>query len=110
MNISIKATNTTLTEAIKDNIESKLEAIESFLRPEDKIHVEVAEENHHKNGMFSRVEVHITPHGHYADATGNDFYEAIDLVIPKIKQQLSKEKDKKVSLRRRIGKIFKRDR
>ncbi len=110
MNISIKATNTTLTEAIKNTVESKLQAIESFLKPEDKIHVEVAEENHHKHGMFSRVEVRITPHGHYAEANGNDFYEAIDLVIPKIKQQLTKEKGKKLSLRRRIGKLFKRER
>ena len=107
MNISIKATNTTLTEAIKQNIEDKLIFLDSFLRPEDKIHVEVAEETHHKSGQFSRVEVRITPHGHYADATGNDFYEAIDLVIPKIKQQLTKEKGKKLTLRRRLGNWFK---
>ncbi len=106
MNISIKATNTTLTEAIKQNIREKLNAIESFLRPEDKVHVEVAEETHHKSGLFSRVEVRITPHGYYAEATGNDFYEAMDLVIPKIKQQLNKEKGKKLNLRRRIGSFF----
>lgn len=110
MNISIKATNTTLTDAIKSNIEAKLQVIETFLRPEDQVHVEVEEENHHNHGLFSRVEVRITPHGHYADANGNDFYEAMDLVIPKIKQQLVKQKDKKVSLRRRLGRLFKRDR
>ncbi len=108
MNITMKATNTTLTDAIKRNIEDKLTAIESFLKPEDKVHVEVAEENHHKSGLFSRVEVHISPHGYYADAMGNDFYEAIDLVIPKIKQQLSKDKGKKLTLRRRLGRFFKR--
>ncbi len=110
MNINIKATNTTLTEAIKQTIEDKLKVIEAFLRPEDKIHVEVAEDKHHHTGLFSRVEVRISPHGHYADAMGNDFYEAIDLVIPKIKQQLTKEKGKKLSLRRRLGRIFKRER
>ncbi len=109
MNITIKATNTTLTDAIKDNINAKLAAFEGFLRPEDKIHVEVEEDNHHKSGLFSRVEIHISPHGYYADAMGNDFYEAIDLVIPKIKQQLIKEKGKKLSLRRRLGNLFKRD-
>lgn len=109
MNITIKATNTTLTEAIKATIEQKLSVLESFLKSEDKVHVEVAEENHHKNGLFSKAEIQISPHGYYAEATGNDFYEAIDLVIPKIKQQLVKTKDKKVSLRRRIGRMFKRN-
>lgn len=109
MNISIKATNTTLTNAIKANIESKLQAIESFLKPEDKVHVEVAEETHHKSGMFSRVEVRITPHGHYAEAKASDFYEAMDLVIPKIKQQLSKQKDRRLGLRKRLGNLFKRN-
>lgn len=110
MNITIKATNTTLTDAIKTTINEKLSAIESFLKPEDKVHVEVEEETHHKTGLFSRVEVHIAPHGHYAEAIGNDFYEAMDLVLPKIKQQITKQKGKRLSLRRRIGRLFKRER
>ena len=109
MNINIKATNTTLTEAISRTIEEKLSVIDPYLRSEDKVHVEIAEDKHHNSGLFSRVEVHITPHNHYAEAVGNDFYEAIDLVIPKIKLQLTRAKDKRVSLRRRIGRIFKRN-
>lgn len=108
MNITIKATNTTLTDAIKQTVDSKLASIESFLKPEDKIHVEIAEDTHHKSGLFSRVEIQISPHGYYADASGNDFYEAIDLVIPKIKNQITKTKDKRLSLRRRLGNLFKR--
>ncbi|MDQ3018269.1 MAG: ribosome-associated translation inhibitor RaiA [bacterium] len=110
MNISIKATNTTLTDSIRRSIEDKLRALDKFLKPEDKIHVELAEDKHHHSGMFSRAEIRISPHGHYADAMGNDFYEALDLVIPKIKQQLSKGKDKGITLRRRIGNLFKRNR
>lgn len=108
MNINIKATNTTLTDAIKNNVHDKLAAIEGFLKSEDKIHVEIAEDNKHKSGLFSRVEIHITPHGYYAEANGNDFYEAIDLAVPKIKQQLTKTKGKKLSLRNKIGRLFKR--
>ncbi len=108
MNVQIKATNTTLTDAIRNVIEEKLKVLESFLKPEDMIHVEIEEETHHQSGLFSRAEVRITPHGYYADARGNDFYEALDLVIPKIKQQLTKKKDKNLSLRRRIGGWFKR--
>lgn len=110
MNITIKATNTTLTDAIKSTINDKLSSIEGFLKPEDKIHVEVEEDTHHKTGLFSRVEVQIAPHGYYAEANGNDFYEAMDLVIPKIKQQMTKTKEKRLTLRRRVGNLFKRNR
>lgn len=108
MDISITANNTTLTEAIKQTVEDKLSALEVFLRPEDKIHVEIEEDTHHNSGDYSRVEIHITPHGYYADSRGGDFYEAIDLAIPKIKSQLAKNKDKRLSLRRRFGNLFKR--
>ncbi len=108
MNITIKATNTTLTDAIRSTIEQKLSSLDGFLKPEDKIHVEVEEDTHHKSGLFSRVEVHIAPSGYYAEANGNDFYEAIDLVLPKVKQQMTKTKDKRLSLRRKLGNLFKR--
>jgi ribosomal subunit interface protein len=106
MNINIKATNTTLTPTIKSNVENKLSVIEKFTRPEDIIYVELAEDTHHKSGTFFRVDIQISPHGIYADAKGNDFYEALDLVIPKIQIQLAKNKDKKISLRRRLGKMI----
>ena len=108
MNISIKATNTTLTDAIRSNVEDKLSALENFLKPEDKIHVEIVEDTKHHSGQYSKVEVRITPHGHYAEANGNDFYEAMDMVLPKIKSQLTKNKEKGLSLRRRLGNWFKR--
>ncbi len=107
-NINIKATHTTLTPAIKSAIEDKLSVLNRFLRPEDKVHVELEEDKRHHSGFISRVEIHISPHGHYADARANDFYEALDLVIPKIKEQLTRNKDRRVSLRRKLGAIFKR--
>jgi putative sigma-54 modulation protein len=108
MNIQIKATNTTVTDAIRNSIEEKVRNLEKFMKPEDMVHVELAEDARHQSGQFSRVEIRISPHGYYAEASGNDFYEALDLVLPKIKQQLTKEKDKSLSLRRRIGSWFKR--
>ncbi len=110
MNINIKATNTTLTDAIKATIHDKLQVLEPHMKSEDKIYFEIAEDTHHKSGMFSRVEVRISPAGHYAEANGNDFYEAIDLVVPKIRDQIIKKKDKRISLRRRLGAFFKRNR
>ena len=100
MNINIKATNTTLTPSIKEFIYDKMSVLEKFIKPEDKIHVELEVEKKHSSGMLFRTEVTIKPHGHYAESRGMDFYSAMDLVIPKIKIQFAKSKDKKISMRR----------
>lgn len=105
MNINIKATKTTLTPAIRDYVADKLRQISKFIKEEDKVRVELELDKKHNSGLIFRAEIDIQPRGHYADARGNDFYEAMDLVIPKMKEQLSKEKDKRVSLRRRRQKI-----
>lgn len=106
MNIIIKATNTTLTPAIKVFIEEKLNSLSKFLRPEEKIHVELEVDKKHRSGLIFRAEIDFQPHGHFAEARGNDFYEAFDLLLPKIKEQLTKEKDKRVSLRKRRKRLF----
>lgn len=103
MNLNIKATKTTLTPSIQQILSQKLAALEKFLRPEDKIYAEFEVDKKHKSGLVFRVEIKISPKNCYADSRGNDFYEALDLVIPKIKEQLVKGKDKRVSTRRRFG-------
>ncbi len=108
MNINIKATNTTVTDAIRADIESKLATLEKFLKPEDVVYVELEVDRHHQSGEVQRVEIRIQPHGHYADALADNFYAALDLALPKMREQLTKEKDKKISLRRRLGAMFKR--
>jgi ribosomal subunit interface protein len=101
VNINIKATKTTLTPSIREFVEDKLQALETFIKPEDKIRVEMEVDKKHSSGKIYRAEVDIQPHGHYAEAYAEDFYAAFDLVMPKIKEQLAKQKDKRVSLRRR---------
>jgi putative sigma-54 modulation protein len=100
MNINIKATKTTLTPSIKTYIEEKLETLEKFIKPEDKIHVEIEVVSKKTDEPSFRADIDIQPHGHYAEAKALDVYAAIDMVIPKIKAQLAKLKDKKVSARR----------
>ena len=100
MNLTIKATKTTLTPSIKTTITDKLQVLERFLRSEDKIHVELEVNKRHASGELFRVEVTIHPHGYFADARGSDFYEALDLVLPKVKEQMVKAKDKRISNRK----------
>lgn len=101
MNLNIKATKTTVTSAIRSAITEKLRRLERFLKPEHKVHVEFAVEKTKSQGMRYRCEVDIQPSGYYAESFGTDFYEAVDLVIPKIKEQLLKAKDKQLAKRKR---------
>lgn len=101
MNIAIKAKNATITPSIREFIDEKFKTLSKLIKEEDKIRVEFELEKKHSSGLVYRAEIDIQPRGHFAEARGNDFYEAIDLLVPKIKEQLTKQKDKRVSLRRR---------
>lgn len=101
MNINFKGTHASLSEADQDYIESKLKTLGKFIKDADKVFVEAEVDSKHNSGLVYRLEIAINPPKLYADARGNDFYEALDLVLPKIKEQLAKEKDKRISLRRR---------
>lgn len=103
MNITIKATNTTLTDGIRNFVADKLSSLAKFIKEEDKIRVELEVDRREKDGKHYRAEIDIQPHGYFADARANDFYEAMDLVMPKIKEQLAKTKEKRIDKRRKAA-------
>jgi putative sigma-54 modulation protein len=109
MNIAIKATNLDLTPAIKQYAEEKVGHLEKFIDPiEAKIELE-RDRKHHSGEVF-RAEVTLVMGGKLlrADATAVDMYAAIDLTIPKLKEQIAKFKDKRTTLQKRGARSAKR--
>ena len=116
MNINLKATNFELTPAIREYAEKKVNGLEKFIRITDEsvqAWVEVGRTtNHHNKGDVYRAEIQIhIPHygrGVRAEATCQTLNEAIDGAHDKIKLELEKVKDKKISLVRKGARAIKK--
>ena len=96
MNIAIKATHLDLTPSIQEYVEEKVGHLEKFISVlEGK--VELDRDQHHHRGDVFRAEIMLVMAGKLmrADAEAGDIYSAVDLVIPKLKEQIGKFKDKK---------------
>ena len=72
--------------------------------------VELERDRHHQSGLVFRAEVMLVLGGKLmrAEAGAEDIYAAVDMVIPKLKEQIGKYKDKKQTLRRRGARSAKR--
>lgn len=104
--VNIRVTNTKISPSIREYLNSNIGKLSKFLREENTVHVELEQEGKHRTGLIYKAEITIMPKSEvYAEAHGADFYEAIDLLIPKAKEQLTKLKDKRVSLRRRARRV-----
>lgn len=108
MNISIKGTYVDLTPAVKRYVEEKIGHLEKYLVALE-AKVELARDRHHHTGEVFRAEVTMPVGGRSirAEATSGDVYSAIDLVIPKLKEQIEKFKSKRRTLQRRGGRSAK---
>ena len=97
-NINIKASKFILGGSIEAYLQKKVQTLEKFLHEENELRVEFKQEPPHHTGPHFKVEMEIGPNSKFfAEAYGNDLHEAVDLVIPKIKEQLRKQKDKNLS-------------
>src|SRR6185436_7225895 len=101
MNIAIKATNLQLTDSIKAYVDEKIGHLAKFIQATE-AKVELDKDKHHKTGDVYRAEVMLVVGGKLmrADHSSEDIYSSIDLVIPKLKEQISKFKDKRITLQR----------
>lgn len=101
-NVSIKMTHTELTQHMKDYLDKKMKGLMKFVRPEEKVHLELGVETKHQSGPKYRADITIMPNSEiYADAAGKTMQEAIDLCIPKVKAQLLKRKAKAITKRKK---------
>lgn len=109
MNIVIKGTNLDLTPAIKKYAKEKVGMLEKYISAME-AKIELERDRKHRTGLVFRAEVAIVVGGKLmiAEAGGEDIYAAIDLVIPKIKEQISKFKDKRGTLQKRGARAAKR--
>ncbi len=52
MDFTLKASQTTVTDAIRTAFEDKLSTLEPLLQRESKVHVELQEDTKHRSGRF----------------------------------------------------------
>ena len=109
MNITIKATKLKLTDSIQEYIEQKIGGLTKYMDAME-AHVEIARDTHHQTGLVFHADVNLIAGKRvmHAEAEGEDEYAAIDLLIPKLKEQIGKFKDKRQTLIRRGARAAKR--
>ncbi|OGE73620.1 MAG: ribosomal subunit interface protein [Candidatus Doudnabacteria bacterium RIFCSPLOWO2_02_FULL_42_9] len=98
-----------LTPSVKQYVNEKIGNLGKFIVATD-AKVELERDKHHKSGQVFRAEVMLIVGGKVmrGETRAEDVYAAIDLVIPKIKDQIGKFKDKKQTLTRRGARSAKR--
>ncbi|MEK7575994.1 MAG: ribosome-associated translation inhibitor RaiA [Patescibacteria group bacterium] len=116
MKINIKATNLKLTPEINDYINNKIGGLGKFIEGYDssvQAWVEVGIfTKHHQTGEIYRAEIQIrVPHdkkGIRAVSQKETLYAAIDDVREEVKKELTKIKEKKISLVRKGSRLLKK--
>lgn len=91
-----------LTPAVKKYVEEKIGNLDKFIGANE-AKVELEKDKHHQSGDIYRAEVNLKVGGKLmrAEADSSDIFASIDMVVPKLKEQVSKFKDKKTDLARK---------
>lgn len=108
MRIQIKATEITLSPAIKDYAEKKVSALDKFFHGKGEVvaKIEVGKTTrHHKSGNVFMAEISIRAEGknYYAVSEKDDLYAAIDEVKDEVAREIVSLKSKKETLFRKGG-------
>ncbi|MBI3952464.1 MAG: ribosome-associated translation inhibitor RaiA [Candidatus Doudnabacteria bacterium] len=110
MNISIKSTHLPLISSIKQYAEEKVRGMEKYISGPIEAKIELERSRKHRSGEIFRAELMLIVGGKImrAEADGEDIYAAIDLAIPKLREQISKFKDRRATLQKRGARSAKR--
>lgn len=112
MNINIKATNTELTDEIRDYVTSRLDRLEKFAKGIPITgYVEIGKTtNHHNKGDVFKAEFDITLNGekYFAQAETEDIHSAIDAAKEELVRKVTHTKDRKQTLYKRGAKSVKK--
>ncbi|MBI2046474.1 MAG: ribosome-associated translation inhibitor RaiA [Parcubacteria group bacterium] len=114
MRTSIKTTRLLLTSAISDYIDKKIADIEKFISAEDEsvsanIEIEKTTAHHHSGDIFrAEINMHIAGGNLRAEATKEDLHAALDEIKDEIIRELSTQKNKRETLIKKGGRVFKR--
>jgi len=108
MKINIKATNLSLTPAIRSYIEEKMAAVEKFLGSVEIINfdfeVELTTKHHHKGEIFrAEANLEIAKDLLRTEKLESDLYKAVDKVKDHLIDLIKKTKEKRIAKRRQIS-------
>ena len=109
MTIIIKSTNMELTEALKAYVTEKISHLEHYSSEIMEARIELGTSAHHQKGFF-RCEVNLDlPHMEVirAESTEADLYAAIDLTVPKLREQLERRKGRKHGQDKKLARYLK---
>lgn len=113
LNISFKATQFEITPAIRAYAEEKVRMIERLLDERDadaRAEVELEQTTrHHQSGDIFRAEINLRTArvNLRTEAEEGDLYAAIDIAKDELVEELRRLKEKKSSMMRRGGRMFK---
>lgn len=91
MNITVNAKNTTLTDAIKDYSEKKIQKIAKYFDDHLDVHVNLSVE---KNMHIAEIFVNVKGMFLKGIEKSEDMYASIDMAVDKIDRQVAKYKEK----------------
>lgn len=101
-----------MTPAIQDYVDKKIDALTKFIDSQVDALAEIEigrTSSHHHKGDVYQAEAHVTvgKDRFHADVTESDLYVAIDVMKDRLMQEISTQKDKKLSLFKRGQKRIK---
>jgi len=113
MNVTIKATNTTLTPSIDEYVRKRVGTFDKLIDSEDtsaRVAVEVGKDTeHHKSGdiFFAEINLHIAGRDFRTRRDGSDIYSAIDIAKDEIMDAVRGYKGRQATMLRRGGQAIK---